>query len=110
LTVLKNESENSKLSLGIDGLIPLKEEKSITKEYDLFTEEQQIRRSLSVLDKDIAEENTYFDLITNFSKIGRKDSSISNRYSIIFPILLLAFMFLVFLGIKVFKFIKEYEE
>ncbi len=109
LTVLKNESERSKLSLGIDGVMPVQEEKSITKEFDLFREEQRIRRLLSELDLELAEENTYFDILSGFDRTGRKDKSIKQRYTILFPILLLGLIFLAFLTTKAYNFIKNYE-
>jgi len=109
LEVIKNESKNRKLSLGIEGMLPIQEEKTATKEYDLFLKEQEIRRTLNYLDQSIAKENTYFDVLSGFDKIGSKDNSLKERYSFLLPVLALAFMFLAFLALKAFKFIKTYE-
>jgi len=109
LEVIKNESKSRKLSLGIESMLPLQEEKTATKEYDLFLKEQEIRRTLNYLNQKIAKENTYFDILSGFDKIGSKDNSIKQRYSIVFPILVLAFLFFAFIAIKAFKFIKTYE-
>ncbi|WP_299127924.1 hypothetical protein [uncultured Winogradskyella sp.] len=109
LTVLKNESEKSKLALNLEGAIPLQESKSNTKEYDLFKEEQRIRSMLSEIETEVAEENTYFDVLSGFDNVGRKDNSLKRRYSILLPLLLLGIVFLTFLSIKAFNFIKNYE-
>jgi len=109
LEVLKNESEKNKLSLALDAAMPLQQEKTDTKEYDLFKDEQRIRRALSELDAEIAEENTYFEVLSGFDKIGSKYKSIRNRYSLLFPVFTLGLIIISFLLIKVFIFIKNYE-
>lgn len=109
LEVLKSESEKSKLSLGIGGSLPLQEEKTATKEFELFQKEQEIRRSLNFLNKTIAEENTYFDVLSGFDRIGTLDKSIKRRYSVLFPILALFLFIFGFLLLKAFNFIKNHE-
>ncbi len=109
LEVIKNESKNSKLSIGIEGMLPIQEEKTATKEYDLFLKEQEIRRTLNYLNQSIAKENTYFDVLSGFDKNGSKDNSIKQRYSILFPVLTLIFLLIASLALKAFKFIKTYE-
>ncbi|EDP69538.1 hypothetical protein FBALC1_00250 [Flavobacteriales bacterium ALC-1] len=109
LEVIKNESENRKLTIGIEGVLPLQEEKTVTKEYELFLKEQEIRRALNKLNQTIAEENTYVDVLSSFDKTGIKENSIRQRYSILFPILTIILFVLGFLVVKAFKFIKIYE-
>ncbi len=109
LEVIKNESKNQKLSFGVSGVLPIQEEKTVTKEYELFLKEQEIRRSLNYLNQSIAKENTYFDVLSDFDKIGSKDSSFRKSYLILFPTLALILFLLWFLALKAFKFIKEYE-
>jgi len=110
LEVIKNESEKSEVSIGISGVLPLQEEKTATKEYELFLKEQEIRRSLNFLNKTIAEENTYFDVLSGFDSVGIQDNSLKRRYSVLFPILILILFILGFLALKAFKFIKTYEK
>lgn len=109
LEVLKSESEKSKLSLAIGNGLPLQEEKTKTKEYELFLKEQEIRRALNLLNKTVAEENSYFDVLSGFDSIGTKDQSLMRRYSILFPVLALFLFVLGFLIVKVFNFIKNHE-
>ena len=109
LQVLKNQSQNNKLSLGISGALPLQEEKTATKEYELFLKEQEIRRLLNELDQSVAEEDTYFDVLSSFVKVGSIEHTFKRRYSIVFPALAIVLLLLSFLVAKVFNFIKNYE-
>ena len=109
LEVIQNESEKSKVSLEIGNALPLQEEKTATKEYELFLKEQEIRRALNLLNKTVAEENTYFDVLFGFDKVGVQDKSLTRRYSVLFPILALVLFLLGFLVLKAFNFIKNYE-
>lgn len=109
LEVIKNESEKSKISLEIGGALPLQEEKTATKEYEMFIKEQEIRRALNFLNQTIAEENTYFDVLSGFDRVGIQDKSITRRYFILFPILALTLFILWFLTIRAFNYIKNYE-
>jgi len=104
-----NESEKNKLSLGLGNALPLQEEKTETKEYEIFQKEQEIGRTLTILEQTVAEENTYFDVLSGFDKIGIVDKSLGQRYFIFFPLLTLVLFYLFFLVVKVFKFIKTYE-
>ncbi|MBF8149013.1 hypothetical protein ITJ86_03840 [Winogradskyella sp. F6397] len=109
LEVLKNESKNRDISFGLTAGIPLQEEKSITKEYDLFLKEQEIRRSLNNINKSTAEKDTYFDIVSNFDRLGSKDKGVTQRYFILFPVIAIILILVFFLAVKAFKFIKEYE-
>ncbi|NRR91464.1 hypothetical protein HSX10_07800 [Winogradskyella undariae] len=109
LQVLKNNSETRDLSFGYTSNIPLKEEMSVTKEYDLFIKEQEILRSLKLINQSVAEENTYFDVLSTFDRLGNEDKSIGHRYFILFPILTLLLFIITFLVLKAFNFIKNYE-
>ncbi|MBV7269151.1 hypothetical protein [Winogradskyella luteola] len=109
LNVLKTESENGKLNLGSGTLFPLIQEKTQTREYDLFQEELKIRGKLRVLDEKLIVESDYYDILSGFEEVGTKESNIQNKSSIIFPILALALLVLAFIFLKVFKFIRDYE-
>jgi len=109
LEVLKNESKNRDLSFGLNTGLPITEEKSITNEYDLFLEEQIIRKNLNYLDKSIVEKNNYFDIVSSFDRLGIEDQKLQTRYFIIFPVLGLILFLIGVLAIKIFKYIKEYE-
>ncbi len=109
LEVIKNESEKSKVSLGVGGVLPLQEEKTTTKEYELFQKEQEIGAALARLEQNVARQSTYFDVLSGFDKIGTQDNSIKQRYVILFPLLSIVILFLFFLAVRVFNFIKTYK-
>ncbi|WP_225035926.1 hypothetical protein [Winogradskyella sp. SM1960] len=109
LEVLRNQSKNNKLSLGISGALPVQEEKTTTKEYDLFLKEQEIRRALNLLNETVAQENTYFDVLSAFDRVGKIDNNFKQRYIVLFPLLTIVFILLGFLVIRVFNYIKSYE-
>ncbi len=109
IEVLKNDSKNKELSFSINSGIPLQQEKSITKEYELFIKEQEIRRNLNRVNAIIAEENTYFDIISNFDKYGSDDKIVINRFFFKLPVLTLLLFILGSLLLKAIKFIKNYE-
>ena len=109
LEVKINESEKNKLALNLGNALPMQEEKTETKEYELFQKEQEVGKKLSELEQNIAEENTYFDVLSGFDKIGTRDKSIGQRFVILFPLLTIIAFYLFFIGVKVFNFIKTYE-
>ncbi|NRD18535.1 hypothetical protein HNV08_00630 [Winogradskyella eckloniae] len=109
LEAIKNDSKNPNISLGLSNVLPLQEEKRETKEFDLFLRELSLRKELNMLNLTVAEENTIYDVLTPFDKIGKKDNNIRRRYTYLFPILTLTFLFLFFLSIKAFSFIKNYK-
>ncbi|WP_298755447.1 hypothetical protein [uncultured Psychroserpens sp.] len=109
LGILKQESENGSMAIGIEGLLPLTQERTKTKEYDLFINEMAIRDSIRVLDELKIEESVYYDVITNFSEIGLISNDIQKRYTLILPGLAIIILFLMYVAIKVIKYAKEYE-
>ncbi|WP_179009467.1 hypothetical protein [Winogradskyella forsetii] len=109
LEAIRNESNNPNLSLGFGNALPLQEEKTATKEYDLFLKEQELRRNLNRLNQTVAEENTYYDVLSGFDKMGKRDKSFTRRYTMLFPVLALMLFILGFLAVKAFNYIKNYK-
>ncbi len=107
--VIKSESENPTANLGLNGLLPLKKEKTLTREYDLFLEELKIRDSLMVLEEQLVKENDYYDILSGFEEIGTIDRDFFSRYAIMLPSLVLIIMILTYFIFKAFKFIEDYE-
>jgi hypothetical protein len=109
LKILNQESLKGAVTIGVEGLIPLVQERSKTNEYQLFNREMAVRDSIRGLDQLKIEESVYYDVITNFSEIGLKSNELKNKYSLIFPILAILIMFLIYVSSKVIKFAREYE-
>lgn len=109
LEVLKEESEDGNLKLGVEGLMPLIKERTITREYDLFKEEFKIRDSLRSLQERLIVESDYYDTLSDFEDVGTVKRDFWSKYSILFPTIAIIMMALGFFLLKVFKFIRDYE-
>ena len=90
--------------------LSLSPEKTGTKEFELLNEEIRLRKQLQKLDEQKLEEDVFFDIISSFQQIGNKSINIMNRYSLIFPVLAFILLCLVYLTVKLAKYVRNYEE
>lgn len=109
LDIKTNESNKGEVRLGVDGLIPLIQEKTETKEFELFQEELRIRNALRLLEEEALEESEYYDILSSFEEVGTVELDIMERFSLVFPLVCLLIMVIVYIALRIFKFIKEYE-
>ncbi|MDY2586494.1 hypothetical protein [Winogradskyella aquimaris] len=109
LEIKTNESNKGEFKFGTDGLIPLIQEKTETKEYELFQEELKIRSALRALEEETLETSEYYDILSSFEDVGTIESNIFERFSLVFPAVSLLIMIITYLVVRIFKFIKEYE-
>ena len=109
LDILLQESKNGALSIGLDGLLPVTQEKTPTREYDLFRSEVIIRDSIRALNQRKIEENVYYDVITNFSDIGLTSKNPIERFSLLLPALAILILLLIYILNKVIAFVRAYE-
>ncbi len=107
--VLQEEakSNNSKITLG-EGFT-LEKDQSKTKEFELLNKAIDLRNQLSALEEQKVEEDVYFDTISGFQEYGNKVSKLSQKYSLIFPVLAFFILCIIFVTSKVIKFAKNYE-
>ena len=110
LDIKKKESDKGEVRMGASGIFPLIQEKTETKEFELFQEELRIRKSLRAIEEEMIEEREYYDMLSGFEEVGSIETSYFDRYSIIFPVLAFFIMSLAYIFFKIFKFIKEYDE
>ena len=109
LTILEKESDKDQLSLGSGGLLPVTQERSITREYELFQEELRTRQSIRSLNEKLIEESDFYDILSGFEDVGTVEKELFTKYSAVFPLIVLTFMVLLFTFTRLFKYIKEYE-
>lgn len=109
LKILEKESDKDQLSLGEGGLFPITQERSITREYELFQEELKARSAIRSLDEKLIEESDFYDILSGFEDVGTIEKELYKRYSVVFPLIVLAFMSLLFVFLRAFTFIKDYE-
>ncbi len=110
ISVLNTEANSSKsaISFGAEG-ISMNKEKTNTKEYELLTQEIELRNQLKALEQQKVENDVLFDVISDFQKIGSVEKRILHRYSIIFPVLAILILCLFFGAVRVIKYAKNYE-
>lgn len=109
LDLLKEESENNSFSLSNESMFPLQLQRTATREYDLFTEELEVRRAMRDLDQELIEESVFYDVVAGFEEEGSEDNRTTRNYLIMFPILSFALMAIGFIVSKSFVYIKNYE-
>jgi len=107
--VLKKESEKASASIGLGDGFPLQQEKSTTKEFELINKEIALRERIRALDEQKVEESVYFDVISSFQEIGNREMKITEKYSILLPILGFLLLCFLYLASKTIKFAKKYE-
>ncbi|WP_066222865.1 hypothetical protein [Formosa haliotis] len=110
IKVLEEESKSERrkgFSLG-DGL-SFEKDKSVTKEYELLNKNIELRDRLREIEEQKVEDDVLFDVVSGFQKIGNVDKGITDRFGLIFPIFAFLGLCLIYLAIKIIKFIKTYE-
>ena len=108
VNVLNEEAKSGNGNINFDGGYPMKQEKSNTKEYELLNQQLKLRTELRVLEEKKIEEDVFFDTISSFQKIGTKSNKLSERYSIIFPILAIILLILFYISVTVVHFVNSY--
>jgi len=103
----ESKSNSSKITLG-EGFT-LEKDQSKTKEFELLNKGIELRNQLSALEEQKVEEDVYFDTISGFQEYGNKVSKLSQKYSLIFPVLAFLLLCFLYLTLKVVKYAKNYE-
>lgn len=110
IEVLKEDSKASAKQIKL-GDIPLtSQNKTTTREFELLNKEIALRNELGKLDEQKIEENTYFDVISSFQQVGSKVDKLTEKYSLIFPIVAFILLCLYFIFGKSIDFIKRYND
>ncbi|PNW26704.1 hypothetical protein [Formosa algae] len=110
ISVLKEESKSqSRKGMTIGDGLSFEKDKSVTKEYELFNKEVELRAQLVDLEKERLEEDTLFDVVSGFQNVGNKVTGLQKKYIFKLPLLIFVLLYLVFATIKIIKFIKNYE-
>ncbi|WP_346883831.1 hypothetical protein [uncultured Algibacter sp.] len=108
IDVLKEESSSNSGTITLDGM-SLVQERVKTKEFELLDKELQLRKSLSNLDAQKVEEDVFFDTLSSFQDVGSEHSSLTSKYSFIFPLISFIILIMVFMLNRVVRFVNNYE-
>ena len=104
--VIQTEAERGTAAMSVQGLLPLQQEKAQTKEFDVLIMGMRTRDSIKVLEQLKIEENTYFEVLSPFPEVGRKQSELFSKHWFIFPVfafIILCFMYLLISTVKYIK-------
>lgn len=107
--IKKQESQSDRKSFSTQDGLTYIEQRTETKEYELIEKQIKLQEDLSALEAQKVEEDEFFDTLSSFPEVGAKHIEISQRYSVIFPILIFIFLSLLYLSKKLIKYVKNYE-
>ncbi len=108
LRVIENESQSPKATLGV-GDIPLIQEKSNTREFDLLNKEIALRQQLKDIEESKLQENVFYDIISSFQEIGSPVFKWYDEYIILFPILSFLLLSLIYMIKRYIEYVKNYK-
>jgi len=109
IEIKKSEANKGQITLSSSYQLPLSQEKTATKEFELFQEELKIRNALRYLEEKRYEEKDMYDILSTFDEVGTRERKFSTKYSVVFPIAIFVLIILGYIVLKAFKFIKDYE-
>lgn len=109
LRVMEEESKMKDGSYTTKDGMSFIREKTKTREYDLLQEVNKLREELGKLDAQKVEEDVYFDTLSSFQDVGAKYSSIWNLYVVIMPMIAFVLLCIVYLSIRLIKYVSSYE-
>ncbi|MBO3115237.1 hypothetical protein J4050_00665 [Winogradskyella sp. DF17] len=104
------ESKNSGGTISSKSIFPIVQEKTETREFDLFREEVNVREKLRAIEETLIEESDYYDILSGFEEVGRLEVRLLSRQTLLFPVAALILMAIIFYTSKVYRFIKNYDE
>lgn len=110
IDVMKEESKSKDGSYTTKDGMSFIQEKTKTKEFELLDKEISLREELSSLEAQKVEEDVFFDTLSSFQDVGAKYTSVIERYSIIFPILTFILLCIIYLSVRIVKFVNAYED
>ncbi|WP_138432523.1 hypothetical protein [Winogradskyella algicola] len=107
--IKKEESKSDRKSFSTQDGFTYIEQRTETKEYELIEKQIKLQQDLSALETQKVEEDEFFDTLSSFPEVGAKYVDLSERYSIIFPILIFIFLSILYLAKKIIRYVKSYE-
>ncbi len=103
-----SKSKSNEISLGGESF-SLGKDRGNTREYDLLEKEISLRNQLKELQEKRVDQDVFFDVISNFQKIGEKTKKWDEKYSLIFPIIAFILLCLIYATRRIVKYVKNYD-
>ena len=109
IDVLTEESKSNTTNISLSEAFSLEPDKSKTKEFELLNKKLDLEKQLLTLQEKKVSEDVFFDTLSGFQGIGTEVNEITEKYSIIFPIIAFLILCLIFISKKTINFVKKYE-
>ena len=106
--VLEAESKNSNLNLAY-GQIPMTEQISKTREFELLTKEIELKNDLRLLEEQKITVDEYYEIISSFQDTGTKYMPLTVNFKVIYPLGSLIVFFISFALWRFVVYVKNYE-
>jgi len=110
IKIVTKESEKGSAFVNVQGLLPLQQEKSKTYEFELFQNGMRVRDSIRKVEQLKVEEDSYYDVLSRFPKVGNESTKLSSKYWFKFPIAAFLILCIFYAALRSIKFIKNYED
>lgn len=108
VNVLEQESKTPNLNLNY-GQVPLNEQISKTKEFEIINKEIELKNRLRQLEQNQIEISEFYEILSSFQEVGSDYKPITINYKIVFPLISLLIFISLFLLWKAVIFIKNYD-
>ncbi|HLT32605.1 MAG TPA: hypothetical protein VKZ98_02335 [Aquaticitalea sp.] len=108
LDVIQKEAGNGSLSLGV-GVLPVQQEKVLTREYDVFQNQMKMRDSIKVIEQLKIQANEYHEVLSRFPEVGKKYSKLYLKHWILFPCIAFFGLCVLYIITATFRYVKNYE-
>lgn len=110
IKVLESDSKSKANEFSIGGeTFSLGNDRSNTREYELLEKEILLRNELKELQEKKVDEDVFFDVISNFQKIGKVTYNWKHRYSLLFPIFAFIALCLIYATRRIVTYVNNYE-
>lgn len=109
VNVLREEAERPSNEVKL-GALSVSPERSNTREYELLEKEIALRAELQKIEEKIISEDVFVDVISTFQAIGNRVTKISEKYTIIFPLLAFVVLCIGFIINRIVIFVNNYKD
>lgn len=109
LYIKRRESERGEAITGIQGVLPLQQEKARTFEYELLKDGLRIRDSIRSIEQIKNEKGVYYEVLSGFQKSGTRSYKLENKFSLFLPLVGFIILIVFFIVKKSVTYIKNHE-
>lgn len=105
-----SKDKNQKVELFGNAALKFSEEQQKTKEFEMLQLQISEQKKLTTLQEDAIKENQLFEVVSDFQLIGSVNGGIFNKMKFLLPGLVFLLMMMLIFGVKLNKFIANYNK